>query len=244
MGSLTDIKIRNLKPQERPYQVADGDGLILEVRPSGQKAWLYRYRVHGRQEKLSLGDYPEISLARSRELHFEARRQVTEGKSPATSKREEKRRLSDDLQTVRGLAKAYIDDHVSHLVSASRAQAYIQQKILPAIGGSFLHEVTPADCVAIVEKIKRAGAPAVARKVLEQLRGLFGWAISAFTTCAGPPQPTSTRWAGTRTSSRRHSTTPSAASGGATTVPNTPRPDERCCRHGPTISTAWRAEEM
>lgn len=50
MGSLTDIKIRNLKPQERPYQVADGDGLILEVRPSGQKAWLYRYRVHGRQE--------------------------------------------------------------------------------------------------------------------------------------------------------------------------------------------------
>ncbi|HRH80745.1 MAG TPA: Arm DNA-binding domain-containing protein [Thiobacillaceae bacterium] len=48
MGSLTDIKIRNLKPQERPYQVADGDGLILEVRPSGQKAWLYRYRVHGR----------------------------------------------------------------------------------------------------------------------------------------------------------------------------------------------------
>lgn len=177
MGSLTDIKIRNLKPQQKSYQVADGDGLTLEVRRSGQKAWLYRYRVHGRQEKLSLGGYPEISLARARELHFDARKQVAEGKSPAKNKREEKQRLSDDLQTVRGLAKAYIEDHVSKLASAKRAQAYIEQKILPVIGGHFLHEVTPADCVAIVEKIKRGGAPAVARKVLEHLRGLFGYAV-------------------------------------------------------------------
>lgn len=186
MGSLTDIKIRNLKPRLKPYQVADGDGLILEVRPSGQKAWLYRYRVHGRQEKLSLGGYPEISLGRARELHFDARKQAAEGKSPAKCKREEKRRLSDDLQTVRGLAMAYIDDHVSKLASSSRAQAYIEQKILPTIGGSFLHEVTPADCVAIIEKIKRGGAPAVARKVLEQLRGLFGYAVDRHLLVVNP----------------------------------------------------------
>lgn len=186
MGSLTDIKIRNLKPQLKPYQVADGDGLVLEVRSSGQKAWLYRYRVHGRQEKLSLGSYPEIPLARARELHFEARKEVAEGKSPAKGKQEEKRRLSDDLQTVRGLAKAYMDDHVSKLASSSRAKAYIEQKILPAIGNEFLHEVSPADCVAIVDKIKRGGAPAVARKVLEQLRGLFGYAVDRHLLVVNP----------------------------------------------------------
>ncbi len=177
MGSLTDIKIRNLQPQHKPYQVADGDGLALEVRPSGQKAWLYRYRLLGRQEKLSLGSYPDISLARAREFHFEARKQVAEGHSPVRSKREEKRRLSNDLQTVRGLAKAYVDDHISKLASSNRARAYIENKILPAIGSEFINEVTPADCIAIVEKIKRGGAPAVARKVLEHLRGLFGYAV-------------------------------------------------------------------
>ncbi|MGH8681988.1 MAG: Arm DNA-binding domain-containing protein, partial [Burkholderiales bacterium] len=47
MGALTDTKLRNLKPRAKAYQAADGEGLVLEVRPSGQKAWLYRYRLYG-----------------------------------------------------------------------------------------------------------------------------------------------------------------------------------------------------
>lgn len=79
-----------------------------------------------------------------------------------------------------------MDDHVSKLASSSRARAYIEQKILPAIGNEFLHEVSPADCVAIVDKIKRGGAPAVARKVLEQLRGLFGYAVDRHLLVVNP----------------------------------------------------------
>ncbi|MDH3561844.1 MAG: Arm DNA-binding domain-containing protein, partial [Gammaproteobacteria bacterium] len=55
MGALTDTRIRNLKPREKAYQVADDHGLVLEVRPVGQKAWLYRYRLYGKQEKFSIG---------------------------------------------------------------------------------------------------------------------------------------------------------------------------------------------
>jgi integrase len=177
VGALTDTKIRNLKPRASAFQAADGGGLVLEVRPSGQKAWLYRYRLYGRQEKLSLGGYPDISLAKAREQHADARKLVSAGKSPAQAKQAERRRLSDDLQIVRGLAKAYIEDHVSGLASAKHAQTWIEKHILPAIGGKFIREVAPADCIAIVERIKRKGAPAVARKVLEQLRGIFGYAV-------------------------------------------------------------------
>ena len=177
MGALTDTKLRNLKPRQKPYQVADGEGLVLEIRPSGQKAWLYRYRLYGRQEKLSIGSYPDVSLADAREAHGDAKKLVKAKKSPAQVKQEDKRRLSDDLQTVSGLAKAYLEDHVDKLTSAERGRDYVEDKILPVIGRKFLEEVTPGDCIAIVQKIKRAGAPAVARKVLEQLRGLFGYAV-------------------------------------------------------------------
>ncbi|MDH3378273.1 MAG: site-specific integrase, partial [Gammaproteobacteria bacterium] len=68
-------------------------------------------------------------------------------------------------------------DHLTGLASAKNATAWIEKHILPHIGGKFLHEVSPADCIAIVERIKRRGAPAVARKVLEQLRGIFGYAV-------------------------------------------------------------------
>jgi hypothetical protein len=63
--------------------LTDDKGLALEVRPSGQKAWLYRYRLFGRAEKLSLGSYPDVSLAEARDRHFEARKLVAAGKSPA-----------------------------------------------------------------------------------------------------------------------------------------------------------------
>jgi integrase len=177
MGALTDIKLRNLKPRARPYQVADGEGLVIEVRPNGQKAWLYRYRLYSRQEKLSIGSYPDTTLAEARDAHKAARKTVGAKKSPAQLKQEEKRRYSDDLETVSGLAKAYLADHIDKLVSAKRGRYYIEKKILPVIGRKFLENVTPRDCTAIVEKIKKDGAPAVARKVLEQLRGLFGYAV-------------------------------------------------------------------
>jgi integrase len=186
MGKLTDTKIRNLKSRDRAYQVADGNGLILEVRPTQQKAWLYRYRMYGRQEKLSLGTYPEISLANARSRHFEARRAVAAGQSPARLKQEERRRLSDDLQSVRGLAKAYLEDHVSTLASSARAGDYVRKQVLPAIGNKLVSEVTPGNCIAIVERIKRRGAPAVARKVLEQLRGLFGYAVDRHLLVVNP----------------------------------------------------------
>lgn len=204
MGALTDTRIRNLKPRATAYQVADGDGLVLEVRPSGQKAWLYRYRLLGRQEKLSLGSYPELSLAETRKRHFEARQFVAEGKSPARTKQEEKRRLSDDLQTVRGLAKAYISDHLSKLVSGHKTEGYLRKHIVPNIGNKFLSEVTPGDCIAIAQRIKRGGAPTVAHKVLEQLRGLFGFAIDRHLLTVNPAaQVRAAKIVGPRTSRDR-----------------------------------------
>lgn len=177
MGALTDVQVKNLKPRAKAYQVADGEGLVLEVRPSGQKAWLYRYRFFGRAEKLSLGSYPDISLGKAREGKIAAQKLLAEKKSPVHAKQEEKRRYSDDLSTVSGLAEAYMTHHVNTLASASQGRAYIEKKILPAIGRRFIDEITPADCVGIVEKLTHAGFPGAARQVLGQLRGLFGYAV-------------------------------------------------------------------
>jgi integrase len=177
VGKLTDTKIRSLRARQKAYQVADGEGLVLEVRPSGQRAWLYRYRVYARQEKLSLGSYPGLSLAEAREKDFEARKLAAAGKSPARMKQEDRRRLSDELQTVRGLAKAYLEEHVVGLASAKRARGYVQDHILPDIGNKFTAEVTPSDCIAVAQRVKRRGAPTIAHKVLDQLRGLFQYAV-------------------------------------------------------------------
>jgi len=45
---LTDTKVRTLKPKAAAYRIADSNGLVIEVRPTGSKAWRYRYRYAGK----------------------------------------------------------------------------------------------------------------------------------------------------------------------------------------------------
>ena len=84
--ALTDTAIRNAKPREKPYKLADGGGLFLQVYPGGGKLWRQKYRVDGREKKLSLGAYPEISLAEARRRRESAREQMAMGRDPSREK--------------------------------------------------------------------------------------------------------------------------------------------------------------
>ena len=60
--ALNDIKIKNSKPQAKPYKISDGDGLSLLVNPNGSKWWRFRYTVNGKEKGISFGVYPDVSL--------------------------------------------------------------------------------------------------------------------------------------------------------------------------------------
>lgn len=55
---LADIKCKSAQPKEKPYKLADGGGMFLDIRPNGSKYWRLKYRLHGKEKLLSLGVYP------------------------------------------------------------------------------------------------------------------------------------------------------------------------------------------
>jgi hypothetical protein len=61
--ALTDTAIRNAKPRDRDYKLADSGGLYLLMTPAGGKLWRLKYRSDGVERKLSLGRYPAVTLA-------------------------------------------------------------------------------------------------------------------------------------------------------------------------------------
>jgi hypothetical protein len=71
---LTAVEVRNAKPKEKPYKIADGNGLHLYITPGGKKSWRYRYRFAGAETVMVLGEYPESSLEAARDLRAEAKR--------------------------------------------------------------------------------------------------------------------------------------------------------------------------
>ena len=63
---LSDVQLRNLKPREKAYKVSDFEGLFVLVKPRGSRLWQFKYRLDGKERLLSIGAYPDVSLAQAR----------------------------------------------------------------------------------------------------------------------------------------------------------------------------------
>jgi hypothetical protein len=87
---LTDTKVRTLKPKAAAYRIADSNGLCIEVRPTGSKAWRYRYRYAGRASIVTLDEYPSMSLQVARVERDRLRSLLRGGANPAQVARVEK----------------------------------------------------------------------------------------------------------------------------------------------------------
>lgn len=88
--ALTDISIKNAKPRERDYKLADGGGLYLLVTVSGGKLWRLKFRIDGIERKLSLGKYPALGLGDARKARDAAKAKIADGSDPAAAKRRER----------------------------------------------------------------------------------------------------------------------------------------------------------
>jgi len=93
--SLTAVQVRQARPKDKVYKLRDERGLLLMVRPTGAKRWRLRYKIQGRENMLSLGVYPDVSLSISmaRERRDEARRLIADGKDPSAARQAEKQAL-------------------------------------------------------------------------------------------------------------------------------------------------------
>lgn len=90
--ALTDIKVKTAKPKDKPYKLADGGGMYLLINTNGSKYWRMKYRFAGKEKMLSIGVYPDVTLADAREKRSEARKLLAAGAIQGRQKRKKKSR--------------------------------------------------------------------------------------------------------------------------------------------------------
>lgn len=170
---LTDIQVRSAKPTDRPRKMFDERGLYLHVMPNGGRYWRFNYQFNGKHKTLALGTYPDVSLARARERHYEARRELAEGIDPGAARLA----LSRDFETVArawlahwrtGRSERYVDYVVSRL----------EGDIFPDIGARPVAELTPAEFRDAVRKVERRGASEIARRLLQNCGQIMRYAVA------------------------------------------------------------------
>lgn len=180
--ALTIREIQATKAREKAYGLADGNGLFLWVTPKGQKYWHFRYRLEGKQPRISLGVFPQISLAMAREKAAEARALVNRDIDPAQKRKQDKQ---ETLEAQTHLFKTAAEEWYESKVDADRAastvgnmRTYLDKDILPVLGNKCLPDITRADCTAVQTRIEKRNALNVSKKVRGWLREIFSRAIA------------------------------------------------------------------
>jgi integrase len=175
---LTDTAIKALKPRDKLYKVVDRDGMYVVVQPSGAIVFRLDYRLNGRRETLTLGRYGPagLSLARAREKVVDARRAITEGRSPAQEKQREKRRLQE-AKSFGQFGERWLQE--ARMADSTRAmrRSIFERDILPAFRNRLLPEILPEDLRGLCAKVKERGAPATAVHVRDIVKLVFAFAI-------------------------------------------------------------------
>ncbi len=184
---LTDTAIKALKPQKKLYKVSDRDGMYVVVQPSGAIVFRYDYRLNGRRETLTLGRYgPDgLSLARAREKLIDAKRAISEGRSPAQEKQHDKRRLKEAKRFSEFGEKWFQESRMADSTRAMRRSIY-ERDILPTFRNRLLTEITPDDLRMMCGKVKDRGAPATAVHVRDIVKLIFAFAILQGEKVANP----------------------------------------------------------
>jgi integrase len=175
---LTDTAIKALKAQRKLYKVSDRDGMYVVVQPSGAIVFRYDYRLNSRRETLTLGRYgPEgLSLARAREKLIDAKRAISEGRSPAQEKQHDKRRLKEAKRFGEFGEKWFQESRMADSTRAMRRSIY-ERDILPTFRNKLLTEIAPDDLRMMCGKVKDRGAPATAVHVRDIVKLIFAFAI-------------------------------------------------------------------
>jgi len=180
---LAATAVRNTLPTEKKKILSDGYGLSLEIRTNGAKYWRYNYRFAGKQHTLALGVYPEISLAKARQLHRDAYNLVAQGLNPSVQRAEEKReQLKQSVNTFDLVAKEWLDAKIIGKKSAphqKRCIGLLNNHILPFIGNRPIAQLTKQEVVRPLKRMQNSGTITSAHKARQVIAQVFDYASAS-----------------------------------------------------------------
>lgn len=177
--ALSDAAIRGAKPKAKPYKLGDTGGLFLLVQPSGGKLWRFKYRLHGKEKKLSIGAYPDVTLADARKRRDEAKAELAAGKDPSREKQRRAVQAQEDASnTFATVAADYIakrkSDGAKAWASATATKnEWLLGQLAPSLGAIPIADIEPLEVLAAVRKIEARGNLESARRAMQFASGVF-----------------------------------------------------------------------
>ncbi|NLS28137.1 Prophage integrase IntA [Sphingomonas sp. S2M10] len=182
---LTDAKCRAAKATGKAYKLSDARGLYLFVTASGYRSWRWKYRLRGKEQKLVLGSYPDMSLSKARDSRDAASLMLREGSDPSLMK---KRGAPIGTPTLKQLAEEWIEQQKVTWVErhAQDVQRSLERDVYPHLGEVLITEITPPDILRLLRAIEARPAIETAHRVCQRLDAVFAFGIACARATSNP----------------------------------------------------------
>lgn len=179
--ALTDIVVRRAKPRAKPYRLADEKGLYLEIALTGSKYWRWKYRFAGKEKRLALGVYPEVSLAAARETRDGARKLLATGVDPSEARKAQKAsRVELAENSFEAVAREWFAKYAPTWVAShsDKILRRLERDIFPWVGSRPIDKVSAPVLLVCLRRIEARGAIETAHRALQNCGQVFRYAIA------------------------------------------------------------------
>jgi len=177
---LTALEIRNAKPTLKPYKLSDGGGLYLEIRPNGSRYWRLKYRVHGKEKRLALGVFPEVTLTEARDGRDAARKLLRDGIDPGTAKKTQKLTARHAAEsTFGGIALELLakEKHELSESTYSKKLWILEELLFPWLRTRPISEIEAPELLAVLRRTESRGRLESAQRAKQLAGSVFRYAI-------------------------------------------------------------------
>ena len=178
---LTNTAVRNARSGKKTLKLSDERGLYLEISPAGGKWWRLKYRIGGKEKRLSLGVYPDVTLKDARDRRDESRKLLAGGIDPSEYRKATKVAQSDrnansfELTAREWFAKyspVWAPNH------GTRLMRLFERDIFPWLGGKPISEIAAPDLLAVLRRIEARGALDTSHRALGNCGQVFRYAVA------------------------------------------------------------------
>ncbi|MEZ7797968.1 integrase arm-type DNA-binding domain-containing protein [Citrobacter pasteurii] len=177
---LTARQVSTAKPTDKPYKLSDGGGLYLLVNPNGSRYWRMKYRYAGKEKLLSIGVYPDVTLAEARDKRTEAKRVLAMGDDPSEVKQAAREAKNLAINNSFELLALEWHEHKKPNWSSGYADdilEYLRKDIFPYIGKKAITDIKPMTMLSVLKKMEDRGVLDKLKKTRQACRQIFTYAI-------------------------------------------------------------------
>ncbi len=181
---LTNTEVKQAKPKDKEYNLADGNGLALRIKPNGSKYWIFNYSrpYTKKRANMGFGTFPDVSLADARHKREAARKLLAKDIDPKEHRdqQEQKKRHAHN-NTLEHLAGQWFEIKKSQITFsyANDIWGSLERHIFPSLGKLALHKLTAPKAIDTLKPVAAKGSLETVKRLCQRLNEIMVWAVNS-----------------------------------------------------------------